>query len=88
MTQRLNITNGDSAAATLSEAGVEGKIISWRDVLHEGPVDSSLSLEELIDAGHSKPVAAFLEVARLRSSPPAKKAKPRSPARRAARKQK
>lgn len=47
MTQRLNITNGDSAASTLSEAGVEGKIISWRDVLHEGPVDSSLSLEDL-----------------------------------------
>jgi hypothetical protein len=47
LTQRLNITNGDSAAATLSEAGVEGKIIPWRDVLHEGPVDSSLSLEEL-----------------------------------------
>ena len=47
MTQRLNITNGDSAAGTLSEAGVEGKIIPWRDVLHEGPVDSSLSLEEL-----------------------------------------
>ncbi len=44
---RLNITNGDSAAGTLTEAGVEGKIISWRDVLHEGPVDSSLSLEEL-----------------------------------------
>jgi hypothetical protein len=47
LTQRLNITNGDSAAATLSEAGVAGKIISWRDVLHEGPVDSSLSLEQL-----------------------------------------
>ena len=47
MTQRLNITNGDSAAGTLSEAGVEGKILPWRDVLHEGPVDSSLSLEEL-----------------------------------------
>jgi hypothetical protein len=47
LTQRLNITNGDSAAGTLSEAGVEGKIISWRDVLHEGPVDSLLSLEEL-----------------------------------------
>ena len=45
--QRLNITNGDSAAGTMSEAGVEGKIIAWRDVLHEGPVDSSLSLEEL-----------------------------------------
>lgn len=50
MTQRLNITNGDSAAGTLSEAGVEGKIIAWRDVLHEGPVDSSLSLEELSKA--------------------------------------
>jgi hypothetical protein len=47
VTQRLNITNGDSAAEALSEAGVEGKIISWRDVLHEGPVDSSLPLEEL-----------------------------------------
>jgi hypothetical protein len=47
LTRRLNITNGDSAAGTLSEAGIEGKIISWRDVLHEGPVDASLSLEEL-----------------------------------------
>ena len=47
MPQRLNITNGGSAAGTLSEAGIEGKIISWGDVLHEGPVDSSLSLEEL-----------------------------------------
>ena len=45
--QRLNITNGDSAAGTMSEAGIEGKIIAWRDVLHEGPVDSSLPLEEL-----------------------------------------
>jgi hypothetical protein len=45
--RRLNITNGDSAANTLSEAGIEGKIVAWRDVLHEGPVDSSLSLEEL-----------------------------------------
>jgi len=45
--QRLNITNGDSAAGTMSEAGIEGKIIPWRDVLHEGPVDSSLPLEEL-----------------------------------------
>jgi hypothetical protein len=45
--RRLNITNGDSAAGTLSEAGIEGKIVAWRDVLHEGPVNSSLSLEEL-----------------------------------------
>ena len=47
MAQRLNITNGDSAAGTLSEAGIAGKIIAWRDVLHEGPVDSSLSLNAL-----------------------------------------
>jgi hypothetical protein len=45
--RRLNITNGDSAAGTLSEAGIPGKIIAWRDVLHEGRVDSSLSLEAL-----------------------------------------
>lgn len=47
MTQRLNITNGDSAVGTLSEAGIAGKIIAWRDVLHEGPVDSWLSLNAL-----------------------------------------
>lgn len=45
--QRLNITNGDSAAGTLSKAGIPGTIIAWRDVLHEGPVDSSLSLDAL-----------------------------------------
>jgi len=47
VTQRLNITNGDSAVGTLSEAGIAGKIIAWRDVLHEGPVDSSLPLDAL-----------------------------------------
>ncbi len=47
MTRRLTITNGDIAAGTLSEAGIAGKIIPWRDVLHEGPVDSSLSLGAL-----------------------------------------
>ncbi|MFL5594321.1 MAG: DUF1835 domain-containing protein, partial [Gemmatimonadaceae bacterium] len=46
-TRRLNITNGDSAAGTLRDAGIDGKIVPWRDVLHEGPVDSSLALEEL-----------------------------------------
>jgi hypothetical protein len=47
VTRRLNITNGDSAAGTLSEAGIPGKIVPWRDVLHEGPVDASLSLSAL-----------------------------------------
>lgn len=45
--QRLNITNGDVAVGSLSDAGIEGKIIAWRDVLHEGPVDASLPLDEL-----------------------------------------
>jgi hypothetical protein len=57
VTQRLNITNGDSAAGTLSEAGIAGKIIAWRDVLHEGPVDSSLTLNVL-----SKQRARFISV--------------------------
>jgi hypothetical protein len=47
VTQRLTITNGDSAAGTLRKAGIEGEILPWRDVLHEGPVDASLSLEAL-----------------------------------------
>ncbi len=47
MKKRLNITNGDSAVAKLREAGVHGEIIPWRDVLHEGPVNASLSLHEL-----------------------------------------
>jgi hypothetical protein len=47
VTRRLTITNGDIAAGTLGEAGIAGKIIPWRDVLHEGPVDSSLSLSAL-----------------------------------------
>lgn len=46
-TRRLNITNGDSAAGTLRDAGIVGQIVPWRDVLHEGPVDSSLTLEDL-----------------------------------------
>jgi hypothetical protein len=47
LTQRLNITNGDNAAGTLTEAGIAGKTIAWRDVLHEGPVDTSLALNAL-----------------------------------------
>jgi hypothetical protein len=47
VTRRLNITNGDIAAGTLGEASIAGRIIPWRDVLHEGPVDSSLSLAAL-----------------------------------------
>jgi len=45
--KRLNITNGDSAVAKLRQAGVQGEIIPWHDVLHEGPVNASLPLHDL-----------------------------------------
>jgi len=34
----LHITNGDSAGNTLRQTGLGGAVLSWRDVLHEGPV--------------------------------------------------
>lgn len=47
MKTRLNITNGESAVAKMREAGIQGEIIPWQDVLHEGPVNASLSLHDL-----------------------------------------
>jgi hypothetical protein len=32
------VTNGDSAAGTLAEAGLGGRVLPWRDTLQEGPV--------------------------------------------------
>jgi hypothetical protein len=43
----LHITNGDSAADGMRAAGVEGDILPWRDVLHDGPVPGGLPLEAL-----------------------------------------
>jgi hypothetical protein len=43
----LYITNGDSAAGTMREAGFQGEILPWRDILHEGPVPGGLPLPEL-----------------------------------------
>jgi hypothetical protein len=42
----FHITNGDSAAAGIRETGVPGEVLSWIDVLHEGPVPE-LDLEQL-----------------------------------------
>jgi hypothetical protein len=42
----LHITNGDCAVGVLSQV-VQGTILPWRDVLHEGPVRAGLSLEDL-----------------------------------------
>jgi len=39
----LHITNGDATVARLQEAALEGEIVAWRDVLHEGPVPAGLS---------------------------------------------
>src|SRR5215212_1785203 len=47
MPNTLHITNGDSAANGMKAGGIEGEIISWRDVLHEGPVPPNQSLREL-----------------------------------------
>jgi hypothetical protein len=42
----LHVTNGDSTVEILRRAHIVGDIISWRDVLHEGPVPA-LSAAEL-----------------------------------------
>jgi hypothetical protein len=38
----LHVTNGDCAVKNLEDAGMEGDIMPWRDVLHEGPVPGGL----------------------------------------------
>jgi hypothetical protein len=43
----LHFTNGDHAAEAMAQAGITGRIIPWRDVLHEGPVPAGLDLNEL-----------------------------------------
>jgi hypothetical protein len=43
----LHVTNGDCAAERIRAAGVEGTILPWRDVLHDGPVPAGLPLERL-----------------------------------------
>ncbi len=43
----LVITNGDAAVARIEEAGVAGRILPWRDVLHDGPVPAMSGLERL-----------------------------------------
>ena len=47
MASTLHITNGDSAAGGIRAVDGAGDILPWRDVLHDGPVPSGLSLAEL-----------------------------------------
>jgi hypothetical protein len=51
----LHVTNGDSTVAGLRRAGIEGRILPWRDVLNLGPVPAGLDEEGLREAR-----AAFL----------------------------
>ena len=44
---RLIITNGSAAADAIAATGIEGELLSWNDVLHDGPVPARLSLVEL-----------------------------------------
>ncbi|HEX6369128.1 MAG TPA: DUF1835 domain-containing protein [Longimicrobium sp.] len=43
----LHVTNGDSAVERIRAAGVDGAVLPWRDVLHDGPVPAGLPLEQL-----------------------------------------
>jgi hypothetical protein len=45
--RQLHITNGDSAAGIMAEAGIPGRILPWRDILHDGPVPGGLGLDDL-----------------------------------------
>jgi hypothetical protein len=43
----LHITNGDITRQLIEQAGLDGRIVAWRDVLHEGPVPADLPFDEL-----------------------------------------
>ena len=41
--EALHVTNGDSVAQTLRATSLGGTVLSWRDVLHEGPLAFELA---------------------------------------------
>jgi hypothetical protein len=43
----LHVTNGDAALPSLRAAGIDGDLLPWRDVLHDGPVPAGLGPAEL-----------------------------------------
>jgi DNA-binding transcriptional MerR regulator len=43
----LHVTNGESAGNTLRQTGLGGAVLSWMDVLHEGPVPAGSRTELL-----------------------------------------
>ena len=51
----IHFTNGDSVVSTFRQTGIDGEMVAWRDVLHDGPVPAGLALEDL-----SKVRAAYI----------------------------
>lgn len=43
----LHITNGDAAVERMRDGGLRGEYLPWRDVLHDGPVPQTDTMEEL-----------------------------------------
>lgn len=43
----LHVVNGDSVIASFQQVKLPGAYISWKDVLHDGPVPATSTLEEL-----------------------------------------
>jgi hypothetical protein len=43
----LHITNGESAGNSIRQSRLSGEVLTWDDVLHEGPTPADLSLEQM-----------------------------------------
>jgi hypothetical protein len=54
----LHVTNGDAVLAGFRAGGIGGEQLAWRDVLHDGPVPMTATLEELSEV-RARALAAF-----------------------------
>ncbi len=54
----LHVTNGDAVLAGFRAGGLGGEQLAWRDVLHDGPVPMTATLEELSEV-RARALAAF-----------------------------
>ncbi len=43
----LHITNGESAGQGIRQTGITGEVLTWDDVLHEGPTPADLTLDQM-----------------------------------------
>jgi hypothetical protein len=66
----LHVTNGDCAADRIRTLALDGDLLAWRDVLHEGPVPAPATLDSLrpirakfLASGHGSGPSA-VEIAR------------------------